>query len=132
MLFRTAYCDKIVADLVNNEPSMTKQEFQADCDINNILKRYNLQLGLDSMAEYHSFYEGNFEDVSAAVSLQEAYAQVQAAHEAFDAMPSKVRARFRNDPVELLEFLGNAANREEAIALGLLENPKVESAPLST
>jgi phage internal scaffolding protein len=128
MEFVSAYSPKVKCDTVNLEESMTKQSFKDDCDINVILKRYNMEAGLNSMMDYRQYYESNFEDVSAATDLQDAFNRVQEANEAFDAMPSNIRSRFYNDPRMLLEFLGDSANREEAIALGLLEKPKVEVA----
>ena len=41
---------------------------------------------------------------------------------------SRVRKRYNNDPAELLEFVMDEKNREEAVFLGLIEKPQ-ESAP---
>lgn len=127
-MFVTAYGPKVSCDTVNFEESMTKQSFKDDCDINVIIKRYNSQLDLDNLADYRQYYASNFDDVSASVDLQEAYRQVSDATEAFNAMPSGVRARFGNDPVALLSFLGDAGNFDEAVKLGLLAKPEVEVA----
>lgn len=131
-MFVSAYGPKVVCDTVNKEPSMTEQSYKDDCDINVILKRYNGQLGLGNMSEFQEYYASNFEDVSAAVDLQEAYRQVAAAREAFDAMPSDIRSRFANDPVEMLAFLGDARNRDEAVKLGFFAEQKVEAAQVSS
>jgi phage internal scaffolding protein len=45
-----------------------------------------------------------------------------ASEEQFDALPSKLRARFNNEPYKLIEFLDDPKNQSEAIALGLV-NP---------
>ena len=46
------------------------------------------------------------------------------------ALPSRVRRRFDNDPAELMEFLADEANREEAVMLGLIEKEEpVQPAP---
>ena len=50
--------------------------------------------------------------------------QVIEAEKAFDALPSKVRSRFKNQPVEFLEFCSDEANRDEMAELGLIEPPK--------
>ena len=43
------------------------------------------------------------------------------------ALPAHLRARFENDPAQLIDFLGDENNRSEAEKLGLLEVPKAES-----
>lgn len=113
-----------------NKPSLTKQSFKEECDINNILKKYNRALGIEFLDQYSGYISGKFEDVSAGVDYRTALHQLSEAEAAFEAMPSKLRARFDNDPAMLLDFLGNSANREEAIDLGLL--PKKHSDPVAT
>lgn len=46
--------------------------------------------------------------------------------QAFAALPSRIRSRFQNDPYQLLRFVENEDNREEAIRLGLItpETPR--------
>lgn len=107
--------------------SMTKQSFKAECDINNILKRFRKNAGIDFLNTYSGYLSGKFEDVSAAVDYHTAHAQIDEARQVFGAMPASLRARFNNDPGALLDFLGNSANREEAVSLGLLVKPPVVS-----
>jgi phage internal scaffolding protein len=51
--------------------------------------------------------------------------QVIAAEDEFMRLPADLRARFENDPAQLIEFLENLENKDEAIKLGLV-NPPVE------
>lgn len=123
VVFNTAYGDKICCDTVNDLPSLTQQCFRDECDINNIVAKFISNSGRIDMTAYQDYYESNFADVSGAEDLTSAYQRVFSAQEAFDAMPSKIRQRFGNDPVELLQFLGDERNRVEAIDLGLIPKP---------
>ena len=43
----------------------------------------------------------------------------------FDNLPSDVRNRFNNNPAQLLDFVADPENKEEAIELGLLPKPEI-------
>lgn len=45
----------------------------------------------------------------------------------FEQLPAQLRKRFENDPGQMLEFLGDENNREEAIKLGLVANPESDN-----
>ena len=109
------------------KPSLTQQHFKEECDVNRIMQRYQ-ETG--SWGEQTNV-RPQFGDFSAEFDFRQAQETVIAAAEAFAALPSKVRKRFRNDPAELLEFLADESNREEAIYLGLIEKPEPkETAPV--
>lgn len=102
------------------EPSLTKQEFKEETDINYIIKRATITGELPSSQKtpvYGDFTNGP-QDYKTALNM------VLEAQEQFDSFPSKVRDRFKNDPAELLAFVANEQNRDEAIALGLIEKPE--------
>lgn len=98
------------------KPSMTKQAPAEDADVNNILKKY-AQTGVITHTNPKQALYGDF---SNAKSYQEALNGVLDAQEQFDALPSQIRERFKNNPAELLSFLDNQDNRDEAIELGLI------------
>jgi phage internal scaffolding protein len=52
--------------------------------------------------------------------------RVIAAQDEFEALPAQIRARFDNDPANLIEFLENENNRPEAEELGLVEKAAAE------
>ncbi|WNK15048.1 MAG: internal scaffolding protein [Microvirus sp.] len=104
------------------KPSLTKQCFAGECNINNIMARYKRKAGVDFLSQYQGYMEGAFGDASAATDYQTALNAVMQAQEAFDALPSNIRSRFENSPSSLLSFLSDSSNRDEAQALGLL-NP---------
>lgn len=105
---------------VNDEPSLTKQSFSEECDINVIMARFE-KTGLLPNVNDQSPRYGDFDDV---VDYDESLRIVMEADEAFSALSAKVRARFENDPSQLIEFVRDPANRAEAVSLGLV-NPDV-------
>ena len=113
----------------STESTLTQQQFKDEADINNLVDRF-LRTGEIPPVDARAMY-GDF--VDAPQSYQEALDAVFAAQEGFNALPSKVRQRFNNDPLELLSFLADPANAKEAIDLGLMEKPEPEPAqPVQT
>lgn len=108
----------------SDDPGMTQQHFRDECDINVIVDRF---LKSGEMPPNVNFGDV---DVSEVADFHDAMNIVRAAQEQFDALPSKVRERFHNDPVRLMEFVGSEANRAEALALGLLKPPAPVQAPV--
>lgn len=98
------------------EPSMTKQSFAEECDINTIVRRFNVGGDLPSGVRMPTY--GDFDTVN---DFRTALDAVVQAREAFDQMPANVRYRFHNDPAEFVDFCSDEANRPEAIKLGLVE-----------
>lgn len=109
------------------EPSMTKQSFKAECDINLIMKRFKKTAGADFLSRYSGYVSGSFGDFSEVVDYRTALDQISRAKEVFGALPAKVRARFENDPAQFLDFVGNPANKDEMVALGLAVKAKPEA-----
>lgn len=98
----------------------TKQEFEPECNINNIVARYQRTGALDHFARYGAQY-----GEVPAVDLRQALEIGQKSAEMFMALPSKVRERCNGSPVEFLEFVQNPANHDEMVELGLTEAPPV-------
>lgn len=117
--------------LVCKDVSLTKQSFQKECDINHIMVKFKKTAGADFLSQFSGYTGGRVGDFSKVTDYRSAIEQVRTAQGMFDALPAKVRARFRNDTAEFLDFVHNPANREEMISLGLInpspENPKNES-----
>ena len=125
--FRTAY--NYDRDAASNESglhcedaSLTQQHFKDETDINNILRQFNIT-GLLPEAPLSPRY-GDFTGI---VDYHSALNQVIAAEDEFMTLPANLRARFANDPANLIDFLNDENNRPEAVKLGLLEFPKAES-----
>ena len=105
-------------------PSRTKQEFKKSCDINHIIKRYQ-----DTGVHPSMFTTIKNGGISASVdqnmSYHSMFQKVESIREEFNTLPSGVRRKFQNDPLQLLEFVSKEENREEAIKIGLLDAPKI-------
>lgn len=108
--------------LVFTRPSRTQQSFRDECDINHILKRFNVtgQLPVGSV-------QPQYGDFSGITDYQSALNAVMAAQESFLQLPAKVRAKFDNDPARFVDFASNEANKDEMKALGLLSQETVQA-----
>jgi len=111
-----------LAKFVFTSPTRTKQSFRDECDINNIVKRFNVtgQLPVGSV-------QPQYGDFSGITDYQSALNAVMAAQDSFLALPAKLRARFDNDPALFVEFASDEANRDEMKALGLLHEETVQA-----
>jgi len=128
MEFVTAYGPKTAAKLFfvdsEGEPldgarSLTEQAHCKRCDVNNILAQYD-KTGLIT---HVNKAVGEYGDFTAVNEYQESLNTVIAAREAFAELPSKIRARFNNDPGEFFEFATNPDNGQAMVELGLAEVP---------
>lgn len=107
--------------IVFEEASMTQQHFKDECDIDKILKKYNETGFLVNPLE--SRRPAKWGDFSSVNDYQTAMNKLVEVQEAFDALPSRVRDRFKNDPMQMLAFLEDENNLDEAVKLGLVEAP---------
>lgn len=92
------------------------------------MKRWEKTGVLHHVNEYNPQY-GDFSNVQ---TYLEAATQVKQAEQEFANLPSRIRNRFNNNPVELLEFMQNEENFEEAVELGLVrvpDEPEEEPSP---
>lgn len=121
---RSAYGPRSRQVKLFKKPSLTKGSFKKECDINEIMARYQKSGVIDAVQKTGARY-GDFSLVS---DYKSALDQVMAAEAAFMELPAKVRERFKNDPSELVEFLNDEENREEARDLGLIP-PQTDEVP---
>ncbi len=103
--------------------TMTKQSFKDECDINNILKKYDKT----GILEHRNKYEGQYADVTGVVDYQTALNIVSSAEAAFMSLPASIRSQFQNDPHEFLAFAQDPENEDALIEMGLA-NPRRETA----
>lgn len=132
MFVRSGFPFNYDADMASEEsgrdsggPSMTKQSFAEEVDINTIVRRFNLTGALPENVRVPQY--ADFDQV---VDYHTAMLQVRASQEAFMQLPAHVRARFHNEPGELVDFVSDEKNRDEAIRLGLVV-PKPVPAPVA-
>lgn len=103
-------------------PSMTKQSFVEECDINTIVERYERLGGIGTPEEVQR-REAAFGDFSGVTDYMDAQNRVLAAREAFAGLSARIRDRFQNSIPAVLEFLGDERNRQEAVDLGIVTKP---------
>jgi phage internal scaffolding protein len=109
------------------DATLAQQHFKDECDINNILRQFNIT-GLLPESSLSPRY-GDFTGIS---DYHTALNRVIAAEDEFMALPAQIRSRFDNDPAKLIEFLENSDNKDEAIKLGLVDSvelPQVVEVP---
>lgn len=102
---------------VTREPSMTKQSFVLECDINNILKQYRATGIVTHISAQAS--QGMYADLPDSLDFQESLEVVRQAEAAFASLPSKVRDRFQNNAAQFLAFTQDPNNAQELVDLGL-------------
>ncbi len=103
------------------DASLAQQHFKEECDINTILQKFNIT-GLLPEQPLSPRY-GDFTGIG---DYHTAMNRVIAVQDEFEALPAQIRARFGNDPTQLIEFLDNSENRPEAEELGLVEKAAAE------
>lgn len=104
-----------------NEPSLTQQNMKDSTDVHQIMKKYTKNQQ-DAFLK-SPVAQGIYSDTASMPSYQTAMEFVAKADSAFELLPSNIRSRFRNDPQQLMDFLQNPKNKEEAINLGILKKP---------
>lgn len=120
--FRTAFDRlRVVKDFL--KPSLTKQAHKNECDINRILAKYDKKKTMD----YLSTIPLPSGDASNVPDLRTALALVNRANSMFDALPSKIRSRFENDPVRFYDFCNDPKNLDEMVSLGFVKKPDVKT-----
>jgi phage internal scaffolding protein len=103
------------------DASLAQQHFKEECDINTILQKFNIT-GLLPENTLSPRY-GDFTGIG---DYHTAMNRVIAVQDEFEALPAQIRARFNNDPAQLIEFMENSENRPEAEELGLVEKAAAE------
>ena len=101
--------------LTCSDATRAKQSFASECDINNIMARYQ-KTGLVTHVAAH---QGNYTDLPAYDDFHASMNAVTAANSSFASLPSSVRSRFHNDPGEFLDFVQDKANADEMVSMGL-------------
>lgn len=108
-------------------PARTKQQFVAQCDINNIVKQFTRTGQFTHLAANAA--KGTYTDLPDPIDFQDSMNLVIQAEQAFASLTAKVRNRFSNSPAEFLAFMADSANQEEAIKLGLAKDTRPPPAP---
>lgn len=95
---------------------LTQQQYKDECNPNVVIQKYNRTGELGRIRSTQPIYVD-----CTAFNFEEARERVARIEETFMEMPAMVRRRFNHDPKNLLAFLEDPKNREEAERLGLVE-----------
>ncbi len=111
------------------EEGQAQQHFKAECDINNILKKY-IKTGMITHVRENT---GRFVDVSETGTYHEAVQRVRDTQKFFLGLPVSVRQKFDNDTSLFLDFILDPENESEIRLMGLdplLEDEEVVEPPV--
>jgi len=97
------------------DPSLTQQHFQDECDLNLIMAR---AADTGELPPGRPTFYGDFSDVS---DYQSMLGKIQKAQSEFQNLPANIRDFFRNDPSLMLDFIHNPDNLEQCRTLGIFE-----------
>lgn len=100
----------------------TEQSHKDATDINKIIAKFD-KTGLIT---HVSKFEAHFGDLQA-IDFKEAQDLVNNSMKMFNELPSKIRDRFENSPENLLAFMADPLNRDEAIELGIISSTWTEA-----
>jgi phage internal scaffolding protein len=106
------------------DETLAQQNFKDECDINNIMERFGLTGELPANP-----LPPQYGDFSGVLDYHSALNAVLASQDAFNELPATLRARFENDLNNLIRFLDDPNNRNEAIDLGLISKEPMASMP---
>lgn len=112
---------------VNDEDSMAIQSEKDSCNPALIYAKY-MRTGLMTNVRQGELTYGDF---SNAVDYHDAVFKSQQAQEDFLQLPADIRIRFDNDPGQLIDFLNDNNNYDEAVKLGLVSSTKVDPTSVS-
>lgn len=122
------YPDRLSVDFDDaGGPSLTRQEFAAECDINNIMKKYEATGIMPTLdGRIPTYWDASLMPEN----LQDAMNAMDYADELFMQLPAKIRREFNDDPVEFVDFATKTENRPKLQEWGLTEPEKVSPEPL--
>lgn len=117
---------------INSEPlkvqvicgkGVTKQAHRDECDINQIMARFQKT----GIINHVNDYQPQYGDISGD-SFQESMLIIAEANTMFEELPSSVRKEFDNNPAKFLKFVEDPDNHEKLVDMGLA-NQREASAP---
>lgn len=112
----------------NNQQTRTQQQFKEQCDVNNIVRKYQITGEFTHLSQKI----GAYSDISEVPDYQTMIHQIKDAENAFMDLPATTRARFKNDPGQLMAFLKDSKNYDEGVKLGLLNKRPEQNEQIQT
>lgn len=106
-------------------PSLTRQEFAAECDINTLMARYETT----GVINHFNRGEPQYLDITDIPDLQNSLHILAEATTAFYQLPALVRKEFDNDPTKFVEFASNPDNLDKMREYGLAPPAPIDPPP---
>ena len=119
--------EQISHDVIYCDEGRCKPEFKDECDINNTMKRFE-QTGVLPDAGYKEPMYLDCTSVPDFISAQKVVAKV---NQQFEGMSAEIQNKFGNAE-NMLDWVSNPENEEEAVKLGLLTSDKSKTEPETT
>lgn len=95
--------------------SRAKQSMAKECDINNIMRKYQKSGAVSHFNRHASEY-----GFASGADFSESMRVITLAQGMFDDLPSSVRSRFGNSPGAFLDFVQDDGNKSEMKEMGLM------------
>ncbi|AXL14771.1 internal scaffolding protein [Microviridae sp.] len=114
MQFRTAYGKRNPVGL-STGPGLTKQSHKNECDINQIMARYQKT----GVLEHAKAHQGSYGEITSETFLS-AHQTIARAKSMFETLPSSLRERFENRPENYFDFVQDPDNTTELVKMGLV------------
>lgn len=111
----------------SNDPIKTEQHHAEALNINVIAARYGITDGSIIPQAQDPAHYGDFTE--APRDYREALDRIRTAEARFLSLPAAIRAKFNNQPLELVSWLNNPENLDEAVKLGLLQQAQEPQPP---
>lgn len=109
-------------------PGRTKQSFSEKVNINSIIAKHRRTGMIEHLNKNKPFYG----DVSEITTYKESLETVLIAQNLFSKMSADIRERFKNDPNEMITYLNDPKNIEEAIKLKMIKPKPLPPQPDET
>lgn len=106
------------------QPSMTKQNHKAECDINKIMAKYQ-KTGIINHLQNHGAEYGEYSPID----FQEAMELIARGQSMFEDLPSSARKYFDNDPAQFMKAFHQEGNEDTFRDLGLLGPATITKTP---
>jgi len=113
-------------DIDEFDPSLTRQEFAEECDINTIMARYEAGGAVSHVNKAQPV----FLDTTLYPGLQASMDAFREASLSFAALPAQVRREFDNDPQKFVDFAVDPENLDRMREWGLAAPKAAPAAPV--
>lgn len=117
--------DKKTGEISLVHDGRTRQEFKKECDVNHIVKKYG---GIGFVPNPKAIAPV-FRDMTVIPELGSVLSRAAIGRQAFEALPATLRKRFNNRMEDLVDFISDDNNYDEALKLGLVVKKELPKEP---